>query len=288
MVEDSVIYLYIQPEKMENSVSGKTILVTGSTDGLGKLVARHVAEEDATVLLHGRNTSKGKQVLNELISQTGNKNIRYYNGDFASLGEVVQLSKEIIRNHPQIDILINNVGIGSGKVSDYNQRRISKDGIELRFQVNYLSHVLLTDKLLPLLPSGAVIVNVASIGQEPIDFDNIMLEKNYDGYFAYKQSKTALIMYTFDLAERLKNDGIKVNVLHPATLMNTKMVFEDWNYTMTTVEQGAEATENLLFTESTGEYYDMKRKSRAINQTYNINDRVILSDWTKEKLAPFL
>lgn len=231
---------------------------------------------------------KGSQVLDELISQTGNRNIRYYNGDFSFLGEVARLSREIIQNHPQIDFLINNVGIGSGKVSDNNQRRISKDGIELRFQVNYLSHVLLTEKLLPILSPNAVIINVASIGQEPIDFDNIMLGKNYDGFFAYKQSKTALIMYTFDLAERLKNRGIRVNVLHPASLMNTKMVFEDWNYTLTTVEQGAEATENLLFPDSTGEYYDMKRKAKAIAQTYNPQDRTALRKWTEENLASFL
>lgn len=273
---------------MKNSVSGKTILVTGSTDGLGKLVARHLSEQNATVLLHGRNAEKGHQVLNELIAQTENKNIRYYNGDFASFTEVAQLCKEIIQNHPQIDFLINNVGIGSGTVSDNNERRLSKDGYELRFQVNYLSHVLLTEKLLPLLPSGAVIINVASIGQEPIDFENVMLEKNYDGYFADKQSKTALIMYTFDLAERLKEKGIKVNVLHPATLMNTKMVFEDWNYTMTTVEQGAAATENLLFPESTGEYYDVKRKSKAIAQTYNPTVRAKLSELTQTLLGDYL
>lgn len=273
---------------MKNSVSGKTILVTGSTDGLGKLVARHLAEQNATVLLHGRNKEKGKQVLDELITGAGNKNIRYYNGDFASLPDVVQLSEEILKNYGQIDVLINNVGIGSGKVADNNRRRVSNDGIELRFQVNYLSHVLLTEKLLPLLPPGAVIVNVASIGQEPIDFSNIMLEKNYDGYFAYKQSKTALVMYTFDLAERLKDRNIKVNVLHPASLMNTKMVFEDWSYTLTTVEQGAEATENLIFPDSTGEYYDMKRKARAIAQTYDAKARATLRKWTAEKLASYL
>ncbi|MFA5327035.1 MAG: SDR family NAD(P)-dependent oxidoreductase [Prolixibacteraceae bacterium] len=273
---------------MKNSVSGKTILVTGSTDGLGKLVARHLAEQNATVLLHGRDAEKGKQVLQELISQTGNQNIRYYNGDFASFSEVGRLSKEIIQNHTQIDVLINNVGIGSGKVSDNNQRRISKDGIELRFQVNYLSHVLLTEKLLSILSPNAVIINVASIGQEPIDFDNLMLEQNYDGFFAYKQSKTALIMYTFDLAERLKNSGIRVNVLHPASLMNTKMVFEDWNYTLTTVEQGAEATENLLFPDSTGEYYDMKRKAKAISQTYISKARAALWIKTQELLSEFL
>lgn len=272
---------------MKESLEGKTILITGATDGLGKLVATHLAEQKATVLLHGRNKEKGESLKDDLVQSTENENIKYYNGDFSSLQEVEKLSEQILKDQKSLDVLINNVGVGSGKVADNNQRRVSKDGVELRFQVNYLSHVLLTEKLLPLLSDGSVVINVASVGQEPLDFDNLMLEKGYDGFWAYKQSKTALVMYTFDLAERLREKNIKVNVLHPASLMNTKMVFEDWGYTLSTVEQGAEATENLLFPESTGEYYDMKRKAKAIAQTYDPKVRAALRKWTEEKLSPF-
>ena len=190
---------YHKTNEMNQSLSGKAVLITGSTDGLGKLVATHLAQQDAVVLLHGRNRAKGKALVEDLMMLTQNKSIHYYNGDFASFREVKELGNEIIKNHQHIDILINNVGIGSGVISGNNRREISKDGLELRFQVNYVSHVLLTEMLLPLLSDNTGnIINVASIGQEPIDFDNIMLEKNYDGYVAYKQSKTALIMYTFD------------------------------------------------------------------------------------------
>lgn len=220
---------------MKATLSNKTVLITGSTDGLGKLVARHIAEQDATVLLHGRNKTKGDSVLNELTKLTGNKKLRYYNGDFRSFIQVIELSEEILKEQDHIDILINNVGIGKGKD---NEREISDDGIELRFEVNYLSHVLLTEKLLPLFKNKtSSIINVASIGQEPMDFKNLMLDTNYDGFLAYRQSKTALIMYTFDLAARLKENGIKVNALHPASLMNTNMVLEDWGYSQTSVDR---------------------------------------------------
>ena len=271
---------------MINPLSDKTVLITGSTDGLGKLVAEHLAMQDGIVILHGRNKEKGKLVLAELLDLTKNKNIQYFNGDFSSLQEVKELCDNIKKEHDHIDILLNNVGIGKGK---NNKREISQDGFELRFAVNYLAHVLLTELLLPLLmPETSVIINVASIGQETINFDNLMLEKKYDGFFAYKQSKTALIMYTFDLAERLKGKGIKVNVLHPASLMNTKMVLEDWGKSYTTVEQGAEAVENLLSPNTTGAYYDEMHQSKAIAQAYDFWARAKLRKITFKLLEKFL
>ena len=273
--------------KTKKPMAGKTVLVTGSTDGLGKLVAHHLAMEDALVLLHGRNKEKGQDVLEELQRLTGNSHLSYYNGDYASLGEVKELAEAIRRDRDHIDVLINNAGVGAGLKT--KKREFSRDGIELRLAVNYLAHVLLTEKLLPLLNSETSrIINIASAGQEPIDLKNLMLEKNYEGFFAYCRSKTALIMYTFDLADRLKDKGIKVNALHPASLMNTKMVLEDWDYPMSTVEQGAEALENLLFTESTGEYYDGKRKSKAITQAYDPEARKVLKKATLEILRKYL
>src|SRR5664280_293922 len=271
---------------MKTALSDKTILITGSTDGLGKLVAKHLAMEDATVLIHGRNEQKGNSLVNELTTQTGNSRLKYYNGDFSSLNKVKELCDHILKDQSHIDILINNVGIGKGR---YNNRELSDDGIELRFEVNYLSHVLLTEKLLPLLKDkSSSIINVASIGQEPINFKNLMLDSGYDGFLAYRQSKTALIMYTFDLAIRLKENRINVNALHPASLMNTNMVMEDWGHSMTTVEQGAEALENLLLTETTGAYYDGKKMSKAIPQTYDPKARANLRFATRGLLEKFI
>lgn len=272
---------------MTAAISDKTILITGSTDGLGKLIAKHIAEQSAVVLLHGRNKAKGKKVLNELMKSTGNKKLKYYNGDYSSLSEVSELGDKLLKDYDHIDIIINNVGIGKGR-SD-NKRELSKDDVELRFAVNYLSHVLLTEKLLPALkPKTSKIINIASVGQEPIDYKNLMLEKGYDGYRAYRQSKTALIMYSFDLAARLKNQEIKVNVLHPASLMNTNMVIEDWGHASATVEEGAEAVENLLSAETTGAYYDGKNPAKAISQTYDPKARAYLRFITRELLEKFI
>ena len=258
-------------------LKGKTIIVTGATDGLGKLVATHLAQQGAKVLLHGRNREKGQMVLEELKKQTGNEQLEYYNGDFASMEAVRGLAAKIMKKHAHIDVLINNVGIGKGK-----KRELSQDGLEMHFAVNYLSHVVLTEELLSAFVKGTRIINVASVGQEAIDFDDLLLEKRYDGLVAYRKSKTALIMWTFDLAERLRNRGINVNAVHPASLMNTKMVAEDWGAAQSTVEEGAVAVENLVHTENTGQYYDRVKVGKAIPQAYDVAAREKLRSITRE------
>ncbi len=270
-----------------STTSPPIVLISGSTDGLGRLVTKHLAAQGATLLLHGRNDEKGKALLEDLRREYPSARLSYYNADYSSLQEVKALADEIVKNERRIDVLINNVGIGRGK--DTHRREVSKDGYELRFAVNYLAHVLLTERLLPLLPSNTGnIINVASVGQETIDFTNVMLEKKYEGFFAYRQSKTALIMYTFDLAERLRESGIRVNAVHPASLMNTKMVIEEWDYTLTTVEQGAEAVESLLTVRTSGEYYDGKHIAKAIRQAYDPAARDSLKKLTWKLLGRYL
>lgn len=272
---------------MKTSIAKHKILITGATDGLGKHLAERFALQGAFVLLHGRNKEKGNKVVEELIQMSKNENLQYYNGDFSSLQEVKSLSENILHEHNHIDVLINNVGIGADMKT--NKREISANNIELRFAVNYVAHVLLTKRLLSSLSGGiSKIINVASVGQEQINFSNIMLEKNYDGFKAYKQSKTALIMYTFDLAERLMEKEIKVNAIHPATFMNTKMVLDDIGYSLSTIEDGVNAVESLLYAETTGKYYDGKNLSKAINQTYIKEERDTLKSITWKLIEEFL
>ncbi|HLN54594.1 MAG TPA: SDR family NAD(P)-dependent oxidoreductase [Bacteroidales bacterium] len=267
--------------------AGKKIFITGSTDGLGKLVARHMAEQGAEVLLHGRNEQKGKKVLDELKNHAPKAILKYYNGDFSSLKEVSDLADRILKEHDHIDILINNAAIGSGKASG-NAREESTDGLELRMSVNYFAQVLLTEKLLPLLKPGSNIINVASTAQARVNFSDLMLRNHYDGYHAYSASKTALVMYTFDLAERLREKDIKVNAVHPSSLMNTNMVIKDWGYTLSKVEDGAEAVENLLSPELTGAYFDKKKPVKAISQAYDLAAREELRSQTFRILGNFL
>lgn len=261
------------------NVQGKTILITGSTDGLGRLIAEHMVRMNATVLLHGRSEEKGKSVQNELSRIMPRTHLRYYNADFSSLKQISDMANEIVEEQDHIDILINNAAIGSGKMQG-NNRELSSDGIELRFAVNYVAQVLLTEKLLPLTKAGSVIINVASVAQARIDFHDMKLDKAYDGYHAYARSKTALIMYTLDLAERLKDKNVMVNAVHPASLMNTKMVLKDWGYTLSTVEQGAEAVENLIAPSVTGTYFDGKKQGKVISQAYDLEARKKLKEFT--------
>ena len=257
------------------TVKNPVILITGATDGLGKRVAHDLAAQGATILVHGRSREKGKATLKEIRDATGNQKLIYYNADFSSLDAVRQLTDEIQGDQAHLDVLINNAGIGAGR----RQARpeLNADGYELRFAVNYLAPFLLTHRLLPLLyrSTPARIVNVASVGQQPIDFNNVMLNDGYDGLRAYRQSKLALIMFTFDLAEELSKRGVTVNSLHPASLMNTKMVFESEYFrgTMSTVEEGAHAVEYLAVSPElagvTGEYFDGEQVARANSQAYD-------------------
>ena len=258
-------------QDMKNQV----ILITGATDGLGKRVARDLAARDATILLHGRNQEKGEAVLREIRDVTGNQKLIYYNADFSSLDDVRRLCETIQADHERLNVLINNAGLGTGLRQ--SRREKSADGYELRFAVNYLAPFLLTYRLLPLLHRyvPARIVNVASVGQQPIDFDDVMLENRYDGLRAYRQSKLAQVMFTFDLAEELRESGITVNSLHPASLMPTRMVLETdyFGSPMSTIEEGARAVEQLAASPDvegvSGKYFDGKQRGRANPQAYD-------------------
>ena len=250
-----------------------TILVTGATDGLGKRVALQLAAKGATVLLHGRNLERLKTALEDVREETGSEKSHSYLADFSSLGEVRELAERVVSNHDRLDVLINNAGV------IVPERKESEDGFELTFAVNYLAHFLLTSLLLPLLRDStpARIVNVASAGQSPIDFDDVMLERGYDGMKAYTKSKLAQVMFTFELAERLQSTGVSVNALHPASLMDTKMVLETFGHSMSTVEEGAEAAVRLAVSPElegvTGRYFDGQREARADRQAYDAQAR---------------
>jgi len=250
-------------------VAEATILVTGATDGLGRRVTQELAAMGATVLLHGRSPERLEATLEELSSQTGSEKANSYLADLSALAAVRDLADRILSEHDRLDVLVNNAGIIA------QERRESEDGYELTFAVNYLSHFLLTRLLLPLLKDSAParIVNVASAGQSPLDFSNLMLERGYDAMKAYSQSKLAQVMFTFELAEHLRGTGMSVNALHPASLMDTKMVQSTFGYTMSTVEEGTEAVVRLAVSPEiegvTGRYFDGTREARANRQAYD-------------------
>ena len=254
------------------NMNGKTALITGSTDGVGRYVASELAKQGARVLIHGRDAGRARTLIDEMMRR-GHAAPTFYQADLSSLAEVRQLAAAIQADHRRLDILVSNAGIGS--MNGGSERRESADGHELRFAVNYLSGFLLVHLLLPLIKAAAPsrIVNVASLGQHPIDFDDVMITRNYSGSRAYAQSKLAQIMFTIDLAGELRGTGVTVNSLHPATYMDTTMVRAGGIAPMSTVEQGGAAILHLVSGDDvagkSGLFFNGMNEAKANPQAYD-------------------
>jgi len=268
-------------------IEQQVILVTGATDGLGRALVGELAARGATVLLHGRDPVKGEATLRDIREETGNERLDLYLADFASLAQVRALAERVLAGHARLDVLVNNAGIGTVGGGS-TERAVSADGHELRFAVNYLAPFVLTHLLEPLLvrSSPARIVNVASAGQAPIDFDDVMLERNYSGAQAYCQSKLALVMLTFDLADSLRDRGVTANCLHPGTYMPTKMVLDAGINPVDSLDSGVEATLRLVADPDldgvTGTYFDRLRGARAHPQAYDLDARRRLRELSEQ------
>jgi NAD(P)-dependent dehydrogenase (short-subunit alcohol dehydrogenase family) len=252
------------------NMKDKVILVTGSTDGLGCEVAKRLAGRGAHVVIHGRDVERGECIVRKIRAEGGSATL--YCADVSTLSGVHALAGGILDTYERLDVLVNNAGIGTGVAG--SARQVTADGIELRFAVNYLAGFALTRRLLPLLlkSTNARIVNVASIGQHSIDFDNVMLSRGYSGAAAYCQSKLAQIMFTIDFAEEVQHTGVTVNCLHPATYMDTTMVRNDGIAPVSKVEQGADAVLHLVTAPEkdrfTGRYFNGTQLAKAHPDAY--------------------
>ncbi|WP_421999951.1 SDR family NAD(P)-dependent oxidoreductase [Reyranella sp.] len=251
----------------------KTALITGATDGVGRVVARALGKDGWRVLVHGRDRTRGETLVAEIAASGGSAT--FLPADLAALAEVRRLAAEVRGQTDRLDLLINNAGIGTAGAD----RELSADGHELRFAVNYLAGFLLTHELLPLLEASAPsrIVNVSSAGQQAIDFADVMLTRRYSGVAAYCQSKLAQILFTIDLAEQLKGSGVIVNALHPSTYMNTTMVRRAGVSPASKVETGAEAILQLAVSPTmegrSGLYFNVMNEARANPQAYDAEAR---------------
>jgi NAD(P)-dependent dehydrogenase (short-subunit alcohol dehydrogenase family) len=254
------------------NMAGKTVLITGSTDGVGRYVATQLAMAGAKVLIHGRDRMRA-EMLSQEIKRTGGSEPAFYRADLSSLADTRKFADAVLADHKRIDVLVSNAGIGSQNGGP--GRQTSADGYELRFAVNYLAGFLLVYRLLPLLKASepSRIVNVASLGQHPIDFDDVMITRNYSGSRAYAQSKLSQIMFTIDLAEELKDSGVTVNALHPATYMNTTMVRAGGITPISTVEQGGAAILHLVTGDDvagkSGLFFNGLQQAKANPQAYD-------------------
>jgi NAD(P)-dependent dehydrogenase (short-subunit alcohol dehydrogenase family) len=256
----------------------KTALITGATDGVGRVVAKRLAADGWRVLAHGRSQERGQSLVREIEGAGGKAT--FLQADLASLAEVRRLAGLVEQETDTLPLLINNAGIGS--VGAVPGRQESTDGHELRFAVNYLAGFLLTRLLLPLVQAAAParIVNVSSAGQQAIDFDDVMLTKGYSGVRAYCQSKLAQILFTIDLAHELESSGNSANCLHPSTYMNTTMVKQSGNTPISSVETGADAILQLAVSPKlagkSGLYFNVMNEARANAQAYDAAARARL------------
>jgi NAD(P)-dependent dehydrogenase (short-subunit alcohol dehydrogenase family) len=265
----------------DNAPQSRVILITGSTDGLGREVALELAEPGTLILVHGRNRERGEEVVRAIQEAGGNAH--FHQADLADMDQVKALGETLLREHGHLDVLINNAGIW---LSPEGGRQVNDAGHEMHFAVNYLSHYALTHTLLPLLRAApaARIINVASIAQRPLDFGDVMLENDYSDGRAYAQSKLAQILFTVDLAEELEGTGILVTALHPATMMNTSMVLSRGAQARASVEEGVEAVMQQVRSPDLegGQYFNGLQEARAHEQAYDAEARRRLRELSRE------
>jgi len=197
------------------SMAGKTVLVTGATSGIGRATAAGLAAMGARVAITGRDHERAERAAGEIGTATGGR-VDVFVADLSSQAEVRRLVQEVLRTYPRIDVLVNNVG------GYWNTRHVTADGLERTFALNHLASFLLTNLLLDRLrqsgPARVVTVssNAQSMGR--IDFDDLQGERSYSGSRAYNQSKLANVLFTYELARRLRDSAVTANALHPGVV----------------------------------------------------------------------
>src|SRR4051812_19979397 len=269
----------------------QTILITGATGGLGRALAHRAAEHGATVVAHGRDEQRLRELALEVEEATGTS-IDTVAADLADLREVDRLADSVLDTYDRLDVLVNNAGVGFGAPD--GPREESTDGIELRFAVNHLAAYRLADRLAKLLEVSAParIVQVASAGQLALDRDDPMTEQGWDGVTAYRRSKLAQVMATYDLAADLVSTGVTVNALHPATFMDTAMVRDSGVTPTSTVGEGLDATWRLVADPAldggSGRYFDGTHEGTTDPQADDPAARAWVREVTDRLLADAL
>ncbi len=232
----------------------KTILITGSTDGIGKLAAIKLAKDGHEIYLHGRGQDKLTKVIEEVKELSKNENIKGFIADFSDMDDVKQMANQIIQNVPKIDILINNAGVFKSQV------QANKNGIDLRIVVNYYAPYILTNSLLPILRKGTDprIINLSSAAQSSLTEEILTGREMGPENNTYAQSKLALTMWSFFLANTLED--ITVVAVNPGSLLNTNMVREAFGKFWSSADKGADILYDLAVSDehkdANGKYFD--------------------------------
>lgn len=257
-------------------MNGKVCMITGASSGIGKTTAKGLAKLGATVVLVCRNKEKGNKTLEEIKSETGNDKISLLLADLSSQKSIRDLVDSFKTKYDKLDVLINNAGV------IHNKRTVTEDGIETTFAVNHLAYFLLTNLLLDKLKAGSssriIIVASGLERQGKINFDDLQRENGYSGFGAYNQSKLANVLFTYELARRLKGTGITVNCLHPG-FVKTNLIRERRLVTFLiqplqmTPEKGAETSIYLASSPEvegvSGKYFVSKKETKSSKESYD-------------------
>jgi NAD(P)-dependent dehydrogenase (short-subunit alcohol dehydrogenase family) len=280
----------------ENHLEGKICLVTGSTSGIGKVTARELAKQGATVVLVSRTRAKGEATQTEITQATGNPHVELLVADLSLLADVRRLASEFQHTNSHLHLLVNNAGCA------YPTRTLTSEGLEATLVVNYLAPFLLTELLLDTLKASAParIVNVSSAqhANAHIDFDNLQGEKKYGNLSTYNQAKLAVLLWTYELARRLEGTGVTVNALHPgitATNFPSGMTgVLAWGMKLSkplllTPEKGAQTTLYLATSPEvegvTGKYFVKSHETKSSNDSYDQTVGARLWEVTEQLVA---
>ena len=239
----------------------KTILITGATDGIGLETAKMMAPKGHTLLLHGRNPDKLVAAAEAVSRIEGAGEVKTYRADLSVLPEVEALADEIKGDFKSIDVLINNAGVF--KMSN----PLTKDGYDARFIVNVVAPYILTKALLPTLGSNGRVVNLSSAAQAPVNEQGFLNKQAFSDGDAYAQSKLALTMWSFEMANDLGAKGPMIVAVNPASFLGSKMVKEAYGRAGNDLRIGADILTRAAlsdeFAEASGRYYDNDQKSFA-------------------------
>jgi len=263
------------------TMSGKTVLITGGTAGIGKATAVGLARLGARVAITGRHAERAEAAADDIRAASGNPAVDAYGADLSAQAQVRRLAAEVLDAYPRLDVLVNNAG------GFWNTRRVTVDGLEHTFALNHLAPFLLThllrDRLIATAPARIVTVSSGAQAVGRIDFDDLQGERSYSGQRAYNQSKLANVMFTYELARRLEGTGVTATVLHPG-VVRTAFAAEDparWQRVflpvirpfMKTPDQGAETSIYLASSpdvdDITGRYFADRKPKRSSKASYD-------------------
>ena len=263
-----------------NELAGKVCMVTGANSGIGKATAMELARMGGKTVMVCRSREKGEHAMIDIKTKSGSDSVELLIADFASLHSVRQLVQEFAREHDRLHVLVNNAGL-------FRLRRtVTGDGFETTFQVNYLSHFLLTNLLMGLLKKSAPsrIVSVSSVAHYGghIDFDDLQGERGYGGWRAYSQSKLAQVLFTHELARRLSGTDVTANCLHPGAIATNiwgnaagraRVLTKVVRLFMAGPQKGAETSVYLASSPEiagvSGEYFEKKRAKKSSTESYD-------------------